>query len=118
MLRHRGERGLHRVRDECGRLAVAFAADSEAVDDDIGTCDAALDVSRQGRTAGEHGETRVLQRHAARIAHQGDDLVALFDRLREKKFFSEVESAYYITQTIKALIYLHSHNIIHRDLKP
>jgi serine/threonine protein kinase len=43
---------------------------------------------------------------------------SLFDKLREKKFFSEVESVYYITQTIKALIYLHSHNIIHRDLKP
>lgn len=43
---------------------------------------------------------------------------SLFDKLREKKFFSESESVYYITQTIKALIYLHANNIIHRDLKP
>ena len=43
---------------------------------------------------------------------------SLFDRLRQKKYFTEVESAYYINQTIKALIYLHSHGIIHRDIKP
>ena len=43
---------------------------------------------------------------------------SLFDRLRQKKFFTEPESAFYIEQTIKALIYLHSNGIIHRDLKP
>ena len=35
-----------------------------------------------------------------------------------KKYFGESEAASYIEQTIKALIYLHSHGIIHRDLKP
>ena len=43
---------------------------------------------------------------------------SLWDRLRVKKYFSESESASYIEQTIKALVYLHSHGIIHRDLKP
>ena len=43
---------------------------------------------------------------------------SLFDILREKKFFTERETAYYIRQTIHALIYLHQHGIIHRDLKP
>ena len=43
---------------------------------------------------------------------------SLFDVLREKKFFTERETAYYIRQTIHALIYLHEHGIIHRDLKP
>lgn len=43
---------------------------------------------------------------------------SLFDVLREKKFFTERETAYYIRQTIAALMHLHQHGIIHRDLKP
>jgi len=42
----------------------------------------------------------------------------LWDRLRMKKYFREDEAVIYVEQTIKALIYLHSHGIIHRDLKP
>lgn len=43
---------------------------------------------------------------------------SLFDLLRKKKCFTEKETAYYIRQTINALIYLHENGIIHRDLKP
>ena len=43
---------------------------------------------------------------------------SLFDVLREKRFFTERETAYYIRQTIHALQHLHFNGIIHRDLKP
>jgi serine/threonine protein kinase len=43
---------------------------------------------------------------------------SLFDRLREKKYFTEVETCYYVTQTMKALMHMHEHGIIHRDIKP
>ena len=39
------------------------------------------------------------------LIEQGD--CSLFDKLREKKFFSEIETCYYVTQTIKALKYMH-----------
>lgn len=50
------------------------------------------------------------------LVEHGD--CSLFDRLREKKYFSEVETCYYITQTIKALKYMHEQGVIHRDIKP
>ena len=43
---------------------------------------------------------------------------SLFDILRLKRFFTERETAYYIRQTIHALLHLHQQGIIHRDLKP
>lgn len=43
---------------------------------------------------------------------------SLFDMLRQKRFFTERETAHYIRQTTHALMYLHEHGIIHRDLKP
>ena len=43
---------------------------------------------------------------------------SLFDKLREKRYFTEVETCYYVTQTVKALMHLHEHGVIHRDLKP
>lgn len=43
---------------------------------------------------------------------------SLFDKLRERKFFSEMETCYYVKQTIQALVHMHKQGIIHRDLKP
>lgn len=50
------------------------------------------------------------------LVEHGD--YSLFDKLRQKKFFSEIETCYYISQTIKALRYMHERGVIHRDIKP
>eukprot|EP00808_Paulinella_micropora_P030846 g53587.t1 len=42
----------------------------------------------------------------------------LFDRILEKKCFSERDAANYTHKILTAVAYLHSHGITHRDLKP
>merc|ERR1719394_121312 len=41
----------------------------------------------------------------------------LFDRVREKKVFSEEEAARTTWQMLLAINYLHSEGVVHRDLK-
>jgi hypothetical protein len=93
VLRHRGEDDLHRVRDERGWPAVAFAADAEAVDDGVGAADAAFDILRPRWAAAQNGEPRMAQRHAARFTNQGRHLVALLKRLREYESTGEAGGA-------------------------
>merc|ERR1719221_1462039 len=42
----------------------------------------------------------------------------VFDRLREKRQFSEPEAADVVSQTLSALAHLHSQKVAHRDVKP
>ena len=42
----------------------------------------------------------------------------LFDRIINRKHFSEADAAKLMKQLLSSLSYLHSHNIVHRDLKP
>ena len=42
----------------------------------------------------------------------------LFDKIAEKKGFSEIEARYVFRQLLSALKYLHTQNVVHRDLKP
>ena len=42
----------------------------------------------------------------------------LFDRIIERKRFSEKDAAILMKQLMSSLSYIHSHNIVHRDLKP
>ena len=47
-------------------------------------------------------------------ASQGD----IYKLLKKKQKFNEYEAAYYIRETVNAVIYLHKNKIIHRDIKP
>lgn len=42
----------------------------------------------------------------------------LFDKIKEKEFFSENQSRRLMESLLKAVNYLHKQNIVHRDLKP
>jgi calcium-dependent protein kinase len=42
----------------------------------------------------------------------------LFDRITERKRFTEKDAAKLMKQILSCLAYLHQRNIVHRDLKP
>ena len=42
----------------------------------------------------------------------------MFDKIIEKEYFSEQETARFFKQVLTALNYCHSNNIVHRDIKP
>ena len=42
----------------------------------------------------------------------------LFDKIAQRKCFSELDAAYIMKQLLAAISYCHSINIVHRDLKP
>lgn len=42
----------------------------------------------------------------------------LFDKILEKKTFSEAEAAHIMEQILSAVVFCHGHGIVHRDLKP
>ena len=42
----------------------------------------------------------------------------LFDKIIDKKRFSEDEAAAIIEQILSAVVFCHGHGIVHRDLKP
>ena len=42
----------------------------------------------------------------------------VFNELRQSERFNEAKAADYVSQVIKAFLYLHANGVIHRDLKP
>jgi len=42
----------------------------------------------------------------------------LFDRIKQRTLFTEIEAATIILKLVSAVDFLHKHNVLHRDLKP
>ena len=42
----------------------------------------------------------------------------LFDRIRQKRNFTEVEASDLMRKIVSAVAYMHSRGVVHRDIKP
>ncbi len=42
----------------------------------------------------------------------------LFDRIRQKKNFTEVEASVLMRKIVSAVAYMHARGVVHRDIKP
>jgi hypothetical protein len=58
----------------------------------IGTLHTALDVDQRCRASIHHKQIRMFERHPSRVAHQGDDLVSLIERMLDDQSTRETRS--------------------------